>query len=143
MMRHSNKVYLMGSLRNPKLPGVGVELRAQGYDVFDDWFGAGPEADDKWQEYEAQRGRAYADALYGPAAENVFLFDKRNLDSSDMAVMVLPAGKSAHLELGYMLGQGKPGFIYFSEGEPERWDVMYQFATGVAFDMEQLISIMP
>ena len=38
----------------------------------------------------------------------------------------MPAGKSGHLELGYMIGQGKPCFVFFEE-EPERWDVMHQF----------------
>lgn len=39
----------------------------------------------------------------------------------------MPAGKSGHLELGYMIGNGKPCIIYF-EKEPDRWDVMTQFA---------------
>jgi hypothetical protein len=50
----------------------------------------------------------------------------------------VPAGKSGHLELGYMLGQGKKGYIFFDK-EPERWDVMYQFATGIFFNKEELI----
>jgi nucleoside 2-deoxyribosyltransferase len=49
----------------------------------------------------------------------------------------MPAGKSAHLELGYMIGRGKPCFVLFDE-EPERWDVMYQFATAVCFSYEEL-----
>ena len=53
--------------------------------------------------------------------------------------MVMPAGKSGHLELGYMLGQGKKGYILFDK-EPDRWDVMYQFATGVFFNKEELIN---
>ena len=138
-MTASNMIYLIGSLRNEKIPGVGVELRKWGFNVFDDWYGAGYEADDKWHAYEKERGRPYSEALYSPAARNVFQFDKRYLDASDMAVLVLPAGKSGHLEMGYMLGRGKPGFIYFSDGEPERWDVMYQFANGVAFSMDELI----
>jgi len=49
----------------------------------------------------------------------------------------MPAGKSGHMELGYMIGQGKPCFVYFDK-EPERWDVMYQFAKEVCFSMEEL-----
>ncbi|KKN82278.1 hypothetical protein LCGC14_0310910 [marine sediment metagenome] len=133
------KIYLIGSLRNPAVPLLGNELRKLGFEVFDEWFGAGPEADDYWQKYEQTRGRHYKEALYGLEAENIYLFDRRNLDASDLAVMLLPAGKSGHIEFGYAIGQGKPGYILFDE-EPERWDVMYQFASGVFFNQQELLS---
>jgi nucleoside 2-deoxyribosyltransferase len=50
----------------------------------------------------------------------------------------MPGGKSAHLELGYFIGSGKPGFIYF-DAVPERWDVMHQFATDVFTSDEELL----
>ncbi len=43
------------------------------------------------------------------------------------------------MELGYILGQGKKGFILFDE-EPERWDVMLNFASGVFFDKQLLFA---
>ena len=132
------KVYLIGSLRNERIPVIANELREMGLDVFDDWFAPGPEADDFWRDYAKKRGLSYAEALEGYAARHVFEFDKSHIDDSDVGVLVLPAGKSGHLELGYMLGCGKPGFVFFPDGEPERWDVMYQFAEGLAFNMEQL-----
>ena len=51
--------------------------------------------------------------------------------------MLMPAGKSGHLELGYIIGRGKPGYILF-DGEPERYDVMVQFATGIFFNKQEL-----
>lgn len=132
------KIYLIGSLRNPEIPRVGDQLRRAGFDVFDDWFAGGPIADDSWQEYEKGRGRDYRTALYGPAARNIFQFDHSNLVKSDAAVLVLPAGKSGHLELGFMVGLGKRGYVLFPE-EPERWDVMYQFADDVFFSTDTLI----
>jgi len=65
------RVYLIGSLRNPNIPVVAGLLRAEGYDVFDDWFAAGPEADDHWMAYEKQRGRTYDLALKGHAAQRL------------------------------------------------------------------------
>lgn len=132
-------IYLIGSLRNPKIPSIAKHLRGEGFEIFDDWYAAGEKADDAWRDYEKQRGRSYPDALRGAAAQNIFNFDKFWLDEADAAVLVAPAGRSAHLELGYILGQGKPGYILLDE-EPERWDVMTQFATGVYFDMDQLLS---
>ena len=131
------KLYLIGSLRNEAIPPLGNALRSLGFEVFDDWFAPGPEADDFWQKYEKGRGRSYGDALQGHAGKHVFEFDKGHIESSDLCVLALPAGKSGHLELGYFLGKGKPGYILFPE-EPERWDVMYQFATGVFFDLGSL-----
>lgn len=122
-------IYLIGSLRNTEVPRIAEKLRKEGHEVFDDWFAAGPEADDKWRDYEKGRGRSYLEALTGHAARNVFAFDYRHLTTADCVVLVLPAGKSGHLELGWALGQGKCGYILLDN--PDRWDVMYQFADGV------------
>ena len=131
-------VYLIGSLRGPRIPPVAADLRAAGFEVFDDWYAAGPEADDYWQKYEQARGRTYSEALAGFAANHTFNFDRTHLMRADAGVLVLPAGRSGHLELGYMVGMGKPGYILM-DGEPDRWDVMYRFATGVYTNTEGLI----
>ena len=131
-------IYVIGSLRNEQIPIIANKLRDAGYDVFDDWYSAGPEADDYWHAYELQKGNNYKEALSGYAAKNVFNFDKLHLDRNDIAVLVLPAGKSGHLELGYFLGSGKPGYILLDD--PDRWDVMYQFANNVFFTVDELIA---
>ncbi len=130
------KVYLIGSLRNPEVPKISHRIRRLGFDVFDDWFAAGPEADDKWRDYEKARGRSYKKALDGHAANHVFHFDLKHLNDCDVAVLFLPAGKSGHLELGYAIGKGKKAYILVDN--PERWDVMYKFAHGVLHSFEEL-----
>lgn len=130
-------IYLIGSLRNPKVPEVAARLRRDGHDVFDDWFAAGPEADDFWRDYERGRGHSLPEALDGYAARHVFGFDRHHLDRCEAAVLLLPAGRSGHLELGYVIGAGKPGYILL-EDDPERYDVMYAFAKGVYFNVEDL-----
>ncbi len=130
-------IYLIGSLRNEEVPKIAQAIRkATGQEVFDDWYAAGPEADDRWRDYEKQRGRSYKTALDGLAARHVYLFDLHHLERSDAGVLVLPAGRSGHLELGWLIGRGKPGFILLDN--PDRWDVMYKFAT-VCFTQEELI----
>jgi nucleoside 2-deoxyribosyltransferase len=130
-------IYLIGSLRNPDIPKIANQLREAGHEVFDDWHAAGPNADDEWKRYEQERGRSYVEALKGHAAVNVFWFDRKNLHRADRVVLVLPAGKSGHLELGWALGQGKPGYVLLDN--PDRWDVMYQFANGVFVSVDDLI----
>jgi hypothetical protein len=131
-------IYVIGSLRNPCITEVGNALRGAGYDTFEDWHAGGKEADDEWQRYERERGRTYKEALRGYHALNVFNFDLYHLNRSHAAVLVMPAGRSAHLELGYIIGQGKPGYVLFDQ-EPERFDVMYNFATDVCFSIEELM----
>jgi hypothetical protein len=132
------KVYLIGSLRNVEVPNTAKFIReVVGCEVFDDWFAAGPEADDYWQKYEKEkRGHTFAEALAGYAAQHVYQYDKSHLDSSHVGVLMLPAGKSGHLEAGYLIGQGKP--VYIIGEEPERYDVMYNFARGFFTDLNRL-----
>ncbi len=130
------KVYLIGSLRNPEIPKIAKKIRELGFYVFDDWYAAGPEADDKWRDYEKARGRTYKEALRGLAADHVYKFDLEHLNECDIAVLCLPTGKSGHLELGHVIGKGKKGYILLDN--PERWDVMYKFALGVFHSFDEL-----
>ena len=111
-------IYLIGSLRNPQIPLIANTLRAHGHEVFDDWYAAGPEADDKWREYEIGRGRCFSEALQGYAADHVFRFDQYHLHRADVVVLALPAGRSGHLEFGY--GVGKGPFMGYGRYEPVR-----------------------
>jgi hypothetical protein len=131
-------IYVIGSMRNARVPLVARALRAGGWDAFDDWHSPGPEADDWWQAYEKERGRTYAQALAGYHAQHVFALDKHHLDRCDAAVLVMPAGKSGHLELGYMIGRGKPGYILL-DGEPERYDIMSLFATEIFESLDEML----
>lgn len=141
MSIYARSVYLIGSLRNPFIPLIANDLRAAGWDVFDDWHAAGPKADDAWRQYEQARGRTYKQALRGLAADHVFGFDRYHLAMASHAVLVMPAGKSGFMELGWFLGQGKPGYILL-DPKVDRWDVMVKFATGVADTVPELIEML-
>lgn len=130
-------IYLIGSMKNARIPEVANALREQGHDVFDDWYSPGPDADDYWQAYERERGRSYMEALKGEHARNVFEFDLSHLEDADTVVMLLPAGKSAHLEMGWAVGMGKRTAILFEE-EPERFDIMYRFVDEVFMNLKDL-----
>lgn len=131
-------LYLIGSLRNLRIPQIGKDLRNAGHVVFDDWYAAGERADDAWQAYEQARGHSFSDALQGFAAQHVFNFDYEHLFSCDVVILVTPAGKSGHLELGWALGRGKKGYVLL-DAPVERWDVMYAFTHGVHDSVATLI----
>lgn len=130
-------IYLIGSLRNPDVPLIAQNLREWGYEAFDDWWSASEDADEWWQQHERLKGRTYSEAINGYHAQNVFEFDKRHLDRADAGVLVMPAGRSGHLELGYLVGNGKPCFVLFDK-EPDRFDIMYRFAKAVCFTNNEL-----
>jgi hypothetical protein len=134
------KVYVIGSLRSDRASSLANYLREwiAGVEFFDDWQAAGPGADDSWRDYERTRGRTFKEALAGHAAKHVFGFDKAHLDSSDACILCLPAGKSAHLEAGYMIGKGVPTYIFLDD-TVDRWDVMYQFANDFDSDPGEVV----
>lgn len=139
-MPRFKSIYIIGSLKNDYIPEVANLLELNGFEPFADWWGAGHEADDWWKEYNKRRGIPYSEALYGYAAGTVFDFDKKHLDRCDASLLVLPAGKSGHLELGYSVGCGKPSFILADDKlGNERWDVMYRFAEKVFFSEGEMI----
>jgi Recombination endonuclease VII len=124
-------IYLVGALKNPRIPVVGNHLRQLGFDVMDEWFTPGELADINWQAYEKLRGRNYKDALRGRSASNIFMFDRSFIDLADLVILLMPAGKSAMLELGYAKGRGKLACILLDGMEPEKYEVMPNFANQV------------
>jgi hypothetical protein len=135
-------IYIIGSLKHVRVHKVALDLREAGFEVFDDWHATAPDADRFWTAYERDhRGHNLRDALRGKAAQNQFQFDFKHLAACKGAVMVMPAGKSAHLELGFVRGLGKPGFILFDQ-DPEEFDLMYAFATDVCYGVEELVAAM-
>lgn len=133
----NKEYYLIGSLRNREASEIANRLRSEGIKIFDSWYAASENADDCWRDYEKAKGLTYKQALADYAAQHIFHFDKFHIDRCDGGILVLPAGKSGHLELGYILGQGKPGHILLDSSE--RWDVMYNFATGVHMTVKELL----
>lgn len=113
-------------------------LRHRGWDVFDDWIASGSQADVEWTRYEKARGRDFVDALDGEHAHNVFEFDYEHLMMADTVVMVLPAGKSAHLEIGFAVGAGKSTHVILDK-EPEKYDIMYRFVDQVWRSVDEFL----
>lgn len=60
------------------------------------------------------------EVLDHPISAKGFTFDMNALDAASACVLVEPCGRSAHLELGYAVGQRKLTVVYFPElDEPE------------------------
>ena len=78
----------------------------------------------------------WQDALVHPAAERGFARDMSALTTAHACVLVLPSGRSAHLEAGYAIGQGKPTAIWVPEYDtPDLMVKMADFVTDALDDI--------
>jgi hypothetical protein len=139
IIKKNRMIYVGGSLRNPTVMKVANKLRKinPNWEVFDSWISPGPRADDYFRDYCNQKGLSYKEALKDPAAKHIFEFDLFHINRATDFVLVMKAGKSAHLELGYFLGRGGRGYILFDE-TPKRYDLMLQFANDIFFNFNDL-----
>ena len=79
----------------------------------------------------------YAEGLSHPLAEKQFKADLNALEWADTCVLVLPCGRSAHTEAGWMAGKGKRVIVYIPEMvEPE---LMYKLFDKVVGSLEDLV----
>ena len=115
------KIYVASSWRNMEQPGIVAMLREMGHEVYD--FKNPPhgkggfawsDIDPEWQAWTAE---AYRDALDTPIAEAGYRSDMDAMEWADFCVLVLPCGRSAHLEAGWFAGQDKPCFVLTKDGE--------------------------
>ena len=65
-----------------------------------------------------------------PESIEAFRVDRDGLDWANVVIMMLPCGRSSHLELGYGVGKGHICFIYGDLPLGE-YEVMYHFADKV------------
>ena len=136
------KIYVASSWRNTRQPDIVRALRSHGHEVYDFRH---PEEDDNgfhWSEIGANwrdwSTAEYLEALQSETANRGFKLDFDAMAVCDAAVLVLPCGKSAHLELGRFIGAGKPAWILL-EGDPEP-ELMYKMANGISPDFEHLLA---
>lgn len=56
---------------------------------------------------------------------------------ADVGILLMPAGRSAHMEAGYFVAAGKPLLILLADGcEPE---LMWKMATALFADVESMV----
>lgn len=141
------KIYVASSWRNERQPGVVAALRAAGHDVYDfknprpgdHGFSWKQILDKKPQDWTP---REYRDeVLVHTRAREGFDLDMGALRACDACVLVLPCGRSAHLELGWAAGANKQTIVLLDEriDEPE---LMYLMNTSIALDVDEVIGLL-
>ena len=135
------RIYVASSWRNEYYPAVVEALRADGHEVYD--FRNPPHGGNgfRWTDIDDNAMDwsfgEYAEGLHHPKAERQFKADLEALEWADTCVLVLPSGRSAHTEAGWMAGAGRRVFVYFPEKqEPE---LMYKLFDGVVDSLDDLL----
>ena len=128
------KIYVASSWRNPHQPAIVSILRSLGHEVYD--FRQPVEGNDGfgWKQVMpsyVQGGKVdpveFREGLKHPLAVEGYKLDIAAVRWCDAVVYVLPCGRSASWEFGYVMGQGKKGYVVmFDRDEP---DLMFSEAT--------------
>lgn len=135
------KIYVASSWRNQRQQSVVAALRAAGHEVYD-FKNPGPgesgfgwsQIDPDWQQWTPEQ---YRKALEHPIATHGFARDMDALSGCDACVLVMPCGRSAHLELGWAAGARRETYVLLDgPSEPE---LMYLMNNAVVTDMDDLL----
>lgn len=135
------RIYVASSWRNPYQPEVVKALQAAGHKVYDfrhpapgNHGFAWSEIDPDWLNWTPGLFRTLLDH---PIARAGFRLDMNALKACDACVCVLPCGRSAHLELGWAQGHGKPcTVLMLDKQEPE---LMYLMLDRVCLSIHEAV----
>ena len=135
------KIYVASSWRNEYQQDVVKFLRERGHEVYD--FKNPPhgnggfswsDIDENWSKWDTSQ---YRDALSHPIAEYGFNSDFDGMKWADICIMVLPCGRSANTEAGWMKGSGKKVFVFSPiKQEPELMYKLYDLITDDLIEIE-------
>jgi hypothetical protein len=136
-------IYVASSWKNKFYPEVIATLKeARPQDKFYDFRnpegGTGfswAEIDEDWENWNTEK---YFAALETKRSKEGFASDMNALKACDLCILVLPCGRSAHLELGYAVGAGKRTIIYMPEYDVP--DLMYMMVDAIVQGKEELLS---
>ncbi len=139
------RIYAASSWRNPLQPSIVGLLREAGHKVYDfrnpsngvPGF-AWSAIDSEWQAWSAKRYRELLTT--SPIAAAGFVSDLRGMQWADTCVLILPCGRSAHLEAGWFCGQGKRCIILTKDGEEP--ELMALLATDICISIEEMLELL-
>lgn len=137
------KVYVASSWRNQQQQSVVQQLRDAGHEVYDFKNPRPGETGFAWSDinpdWQAWTPEQFREALRHPIALNGYISDASAMAEADACVMVMPCGRSAHLEAGFFVGSPKKALIILLGEEPAEPELMYRMANAICLDMGEVI----
>lgn len=125
------RIYVTSSWRKAHQQSVVDALWNAGHAVY--WS----EIDPNWQKWTTQQ---YVAALEHEYAKFGFNRDFEAMKVSDACVLVLPCGRSANAEAGWMKGAGKKVFVYIPPNVQIETELMYKMFDGIFFDIQDILA---
>ncbi len=136
-----SKIYVASSWRNLYQPDVVALLRMHNHEVYDFRNPSPHYGGFKWEDIGLEKSCSADEYIHAitthPIAARGFLTDFRAMQWADTCVLVLPSGRSAHLEAGWFCGQGKRCIILTRSGEEP--ELMALLATTVVSSYDDLL----
>lgn len=142
------RIYVASSWRNEARQQATVRaLRSLGHDVYDFRNPSPGDHGFSWRQCASPEqlkdpARFRNEVLSHPIAQAGFAKDMGALSSADATVLVLPCGRSAHLELGWAAGHGQHTIVLLDDpiSEPE---LMYLACTSLAVSIDEVVARLP
>ena len=138
------KIYVASSWRNQYYSAVVDRLREAGHEVYD--FRNPPpgtggfhwsDVDPNYIKWSVDQ---YREGMKSPKAKQQFSNDIQALEWADTCVLVLPCGRSAHTEAGWLAGKGKRTIVYIPEMQEA--ELMYMLFDLVTDDLDEVVSFL-
>jgi len=131
-----SRIYVASSWRNELQPEIVNLLRSWGHTVYDfrnpspgDHGFSWDEIDLNWRDWTPAQLMA---GLQNPIARSGFVKDMTALHASDTVVLLLPTGRSGHMEAGWAAGACKRVFVYCLPSAKVEPELMYLMFDGFA-----------
>lgn len=137
------RIYLATSWKNEWHEPVLQTLRETGHEVYDFKNPGHGVKGFSWSQMQNEDWtiESFRDAIQSEdRALAGFACDLRGMLWASVCVLLLPCGRSAHLEAGWFAGQGKPLIIAMQPGEGP--DLMYLFAQHIVVNSEELVQVL-
>lgn len=137
------KIYVASSWRNEDLQQEMVRwMRREGHEVYDFRNPAPGNTGFAWSAIDREwlnwGPHAFREALQGSIAAEGFALDMDALRGCDLCILVLPCGRSAHLELGWAAGAGKRTIVYCADKRGFEPELMYRMCDALVLDEAEL-----
>lgn len=128
-------IYVASGWRNPYYPEVVKRLRQEGSPFYDFRNPPHGRAGFHWTDEDENAPNwtfeKYKEGLGHPKTERQFHADLEAMQQADTCILVLPCGRSAHTEAGWMAGTGKRVTVYIPEMvEPELMNKLFDKDVG-------------
>jgi hypothetical protein len=133
------RIYVASSWANPYYADIVASLAAAGHEIFD-WRSSQFRWEQIDPDYERWSNARYVAALRERAAWTQFKRDIAAIEESDVVVLALPAGGSAHSEAAWAAAKNKQVVVFLGKGA--RPEVLHNLFHGFVATIPDLVRIL-